>query len=110
MIACRFEFGECCSCLVLGAEFRSEAHFKIPPGEEGRNVSGGLILEDAVRIESRMSGLHEGQGPVDLGLFILELVLAQGDVEPARVQECSAPEAISVKVIQSRWLQAPCSD
>jgi hypothetical protein len=83
MIVCRFEFGECCCCLILGAEFRSEAPFKILPGEEGRDVSGGLILEDAVRIKSCTSGLHEGQGPVDLGLFILELVLAQGDVELA---------------------------
>jgi hypothetical protein len=64
-------------------------------------VSGGLIPEDAVRIESHMSRLHEGQGPVDLGLFVFELVLTQGDIEPARVKERSALEAISVKVVWS---------
>ena len=72
-------------------------------------MSGGLISEDAVRIESCMSRLYEAQGPVDLGLFVLELVLAQGDVEPARVKECLDPEVISVKVIRSRWLQSLCS-
>jgi hypothetical protein len=46
-------------------------------------MSSGLIPEDAVCIETCTSGLHEGQGPVDLGLFVLELVLAQGDVEVA---------------------------
>jgi hypothetical protein len=44
---------------------------------------GGFILEDAVYIESHTSGCHERQSPVNLGLFILELVLAQGNVELA---------------------------
>jgi hypothetical protein len=64
-------------------------------------MSGGLIPEDAVCIESHMFRLHKGQGPVDLGLFVLELVLTQGDIEPARVKEHSALEAISVKVVRS---------
>jgi hypothetical protein len=45
-------------------------------------VTGGLILEDTVCIESRTSELHERQSPVNLGLFVLELVLAQRNVEP----------------------------
>ena len=60
---------------------------------------GGLTSEDAVYIESHTSGLHAGQDPVDLGLFILELVLAQGDVKPVRVKERPALNAISIKVI-----------
>jgi len=66
---------------------------------------GRLALEDAVRIESRMSGLHEGQCPVDLGLFILELVLTQGDVKPAQVKECLAFNTISIKVIWGYWFK-----
>jgi hypothetical protein len=51
-------------------------------------------------MEHHLSGLHEGQGPVDLGLVIPEFIFAQGDVEPTRVEEGSALEAVSVKVIQ----------
>src|SRR6267154_4226133 len=72
-------------------------------------MSEGLISDDAVCIESHTSGLHEGQGPVDLGLFIFELVLTQGDVKPARVKECPAFNTIFIKVIWGRWFQAPCS-
>jgi len=43
-----------------------------------------------------MSGLHARTGPSGSGLFILELVLAQGDVEPAG-SGMLGPEAISVK-------------
>jgi hypothetical protein len=38
---------------------------------------------------------------VDLGLVILELALAQGDVESTGIKEGPAFEAVSVKVVRS---------
>jgi len=52
-------------------------------------------------MEGRTSGFHKRQGPVDLGLVILELALAQGDVEPARIKEGPALKAVSIEVVQS---------
>jgi hypothetical protein len=69
---------------------------------------GGLISEDAVYIESCMFRLYKGQGLMDLGLFILELVFTQGDVKLAQVKECPALNVIFIKVIQGCWLQVPC--
>jgi hypothetical protein len=51
-------------------------------------------------MEHHLSGLHEGQGSVDLGLVIPELIFAQGDVELTRAEEGSALEAVSVKVVR----------
>src|SRR5882762_2227015 len=83
VVACRFEFGEGCSCLILRTELGAEVLFEILPGEEGRKVVQCFLSEDAIGMESCTPGLHKGEGPVDLGLFICELMLTQGDIESA---------------------------
>src|SRR5882757_5525508 len=75
VVARGFEFGEGCSCLILWTELGAEVLFEISPGEEGRKVVQCFLSEVAVHMESCTSGLHKGEGPVDLGLFISELML-----------------------------------
>src|SRR5882762_6836619 len=94
VVACGFEFGEGCSCLILWTELGAEVLFEISPGEEGRKVIRCFLSEDAVSMESCTSGLHKGEGAVDLGLFISELMLTYGDIESACIKKGSAFEAI----------------
>src|SRR5882762_9641361 len=94
VVACRFEFGEGCSCLILRTELGAEVLFEISPGEEGRKVFRCFVSEDAIGMESCASSLHKGEGSVDLGMFICELMLTQGDIESACIKKGSAFEAI----------------
>jgi hypothetical protein len=53
------------------------------PGEKEWKVLQGLPSKNMIGINRGMSVLQKGEGPFDLGLFILELIPIEGDIEPA---------------------------
>ena len=91
VVPCQFQFGESYCCFILQTEFGDEVQLKSLPWDKGWKSLWGFPSENVVCVEGSTSGLHKGQGPVNLSLIILELILAQGDEESARIEKRPGP-------------------
>jgi hypothetical protein len=70
-------------CLIFEAESGPKFSLKVCPGCIAQASPFGLCAQGAVRKCSGTAAFEVGQGPVDLGLFVGEVVDGERDVESA---------------------------
>ena len=93
-------------CLVFEAEGCPALALKVGPSCIARASPFALCTQCVVRKGCGVATFEVGQGPVDLGLFIGEVVEGEGDIESAGGKERSAVFAVSVEVVGNSWFYA----
>jgi hypothetical protein len=91
-------------CLIFEAEGQPKLSLKISLSCIARASPFGLCAQCAVGEGCSAAAFKIGQGPVDLGLFVSEVVDGEGDVELAGREERPAAFAVSIEVLWDSWL------